>query len=240
MMKVIFECLRSTFVARYVLLGLMASIALLLAPKPWEQPLLGKLEDYVRVYSWWAGFINLVPLACLALTTGSWAQTMPAHALEKSLPKLPKGFFLCVGGAMAACAILGFPRLGQSLWEDEEYSVRRCIVGGYRVQEDGNVVVKKMPWEVTLWNSTTTNHIFQSILSRSIHSAWRTIARPTGLQLSETAVRLPSTFRASSSWASSLYWRRASALRGRARLRPGLLPFTRGTCDSQPKRAVTG
>ena len=38
----------------------------------------------------------------------------------------------------------------------------------------------------------TTNHIFQSILSRSSHSAWRTIARPTGLQLSETAARLPS------------------------------------------------
>ena len=91
-----------------------------------------------------------------------------------------------------ACAILGFPRLGQSLWDDEEYCVRRCTVGGYCVQEDGNVVVKKLPWEVTLWNSTTTNHIFQSILSRSIHSAWRTIARPTGLQLSEAAARLPS------------------------------------------------
>ena len=195
MMKVIFQCPRSTFVARYLLLGLMAciAIALLLAPKPWEHPHLGKLEDYVRVYSWWAGFINLVPLACLALTTGWWAQTMPAHALEKSLPKLPKGFFLCVGGAMAACAILGFPRLGQSLWEDEEYSVRRCIVGGHRVQEDGNVVIKKLPWKVTLWNySLPTNHIFQSILSRSSHSAWRTIARPTGLQLSEAATRLPS------------------------------------------------
>ena len=162
MMKVIFECPRSTFVARYVLLGLMAgiAIALLLAPKPWEHPHLGKLEDYVRVYSWWAGLINLVPLACLALTTGWWARPMPAHALEKSLPKLPKGFFLCVGGAMAACAILGFPRLGQSLWDDEEYCVRRCTVGGYRVQEDGNVVVKKLPWKVTLWNrSDDQSHI---------------------------------------------------------------------------------
>ena len=176
----------------------MACIAIALrplAPKPGEQPHLGKLEDYVRGRSRWAGLINLVPLACLALTTGWWARPMPALAcaLEKSLPKLPKGFFLCVGGAMAACAILGFPRLGQSLWEDEEYSVRRCIVGGYRVQEDGNVVVKKLPWKVTLWKyGLPTNHIFQSILSRSIHSAWRTIARPTGLQLSEAATRLPS------------------------------------------------
>ena len=181
--------------ARYVLLGLMVciAIALLLAPKPWEHPQLGKSEDYVRVYSWWAGLINLVPLACLALTARWWTRPLPAFAAAKSSPKLPKGFFLCVGGAMAACAILGFPRLGQSLWEDEEYSVRRCIVGGHRIQEDGTVVVKKLPWKVTLWNySSTTNHIFQSVLSRLSHSAWRTIARPTGLQLSEAATRLPS------------------------------------------------
>ena len=183
------------FVTRYILLALMAciAIALLLAPKPWEHPHLGKSEDYIRVYSWWAGLINLVPLACLALTTGWWMRPLPAQATGKSSPRLPKGFSLCVGGAMAACAILGYPRLGQSLWEDEEYSVRRCIVGGHRVLEDGTVVVKKLPWKVTLWNyASTTNHIFQSILSRLSHSAWRTIARPTGLQLSEAAARLPS------------------------------------------------
>ena len=185
---------RFALVTRLILLALMAfvAIALLLAPKPWEHPELGKLEDFVRVYSWWAGLINLVPLACLALTTGWWTRPLPAHSSEKSSPRLPKGFFLCVGGAMAACAILGFPRLGQSLWEDEEYCVRRCSVGAHRVQDDGTVVVKKLPWKVTLWNSATTNHIFQSILSRLSHSAWRTMARPTGLQLSEAAARLPS------------------------------------------------
>jgi hypothetical protein len=189
------ERVRFAFVTRYILLALMVciAIALLLAPKPWEQPQLDKSEDYIRVYSWWAGLINLVPLACLALTTGWWMRPLPAQATEKSSPSLPKGFSLCVVGAMAACAILGYPRLGQSLWEDEEYSVRRCIVGGHRVLEDGTVVVKKLPWKVTLWNyASTTNHIFQSILSRLSHSAWRTIARPTGLQLSEAAARLPS------------------------------------------------
>ena len=93
---------------------------------------------------------------------------------------------------MAACALLGFPRLSQSLWADEEYCVRRCVLGGYRVQEDGTVELKKLPWKSTLWNYTTTNHIFQSILARLSHSAWRTLARPTGLQFSEAAVRLPS------------------------------------------------
>jgi len=190
------ERVQSGFVARCVLLGLIGciAIALLLAPKPWEHTQLGNLEDYVRVYSWWAGFINLVPLTCLALTTRWWARRpLPAHVLEKSPLRLPRGFSLCVGGAMATCAILGFPRLGQSLWEDEEYSVRRCIVGGHRVKDDGTVALKNFPWRNTLWNySSTANHILQSILARLSHSAWRTIARPTGLQLSEAAVRLPS------------------------------------------------
>ncbi|HEY5704729.1 MAG TPA: hypothetical protein VIS96_04065 [Terrimicrobiaceae bacterium] len=112
------------FVARCILLVLLAgiAIALLVAPKPWEHSPLSKLEDSIRVYSWWAGLINLGPLTILTLTTRWWTQPLLARVLENS-PKLPKGFLLRVGGAMAACAIPGFPRLGQSLWEDEEYSV---------------------------------------------------------------------------------------------------------------------
>ena len=168
------------------------AVALLLAPKPWQQPQLDNFEDYVRVYSWWAGLLNLVLVACLALTTRWWMQPLPVPRLEKSSPKLPPGVLLCLAGAMAACAILGLPRLGQSLWEDEEYSVRRHILGRYGTKKDGTVVLRKLPWKSTLWNYTTTNHVFQSVLARLSHSSWRTLARPAGPQLNETAVRLPS------------------------------------------------
>ena len=104
---------------------------------------------------------------------------------RKSPPPLPRGFLPCLVGAMTACALLGLPRLGQSLWEDEVYSVRRWILGEYRVKDDGTVELKKLSWSRTLWNYTTTNHVLQSILSRASHSAWRTLARPTGLQLNE-------------------------------------------------------
>ncbi len=171
----------------------LVAIALILAPKPWENPHVAKLEDYVRFYGWWAGLINLVLLTFLALTTRWWTQPLSSAMPWKSSAKLPKGFVLCVGGAMLACAIIALPRMSQSLWEDEEFSVRRCIVGGHRVLEDGTVAARKLPWKVTFWNySSTTNHIFQSILSRLSHSAWRAIARPGGLQLSEAAARLPS------------------------------------------------
>ena len=126
-------------------------------------------------------------------SSGDGSRPLPVNIPGKSPLKLPRGFLLCVGGAMAACAILGFPRLGQSLWEDEEYSVRRCIVGGHRVNADGSVEAKYFPWRNTLWNySSTANHVLQSALPRRSHSAWRTVARPGGLRLSEAAIRLPS------------------------------------------------
>ncbi len=184
----------SAFALRCFLLTLVAGIAivLLIAPKPWQHPPLARFEDYVRVYSWWAGLINLVPLAFLALTTRWWMRALPAFIPKESTPQLPRGFLPCLVGAMVACASLGLPRLGQSLWEDEVYSVRRCILGEYHVKDDGTVELKKLPWKNTLWKYTTTNHIFQSILARLSHSAWRTLARPTGLQLNEAAARLPS------------------------------------------------
>ena len=176
----------------WILIGCTV-IALLVTPKPWENSTLADVKDYVRVYSWWAGALNLVPLVLLALTTRWWTRPLPVAIRAQPAPKIPRGFVLCVGGALVASALLGYPRLSQSLWEDEEYSVRRCIVGGHRVDDDGQVRPKHFPWRNTLWNySSTTNHVLQSVLARLSHSAWRWFAQPGGLRLSEAAIRLPS------------------------------------------------
>ncbi|HEY5811399.1 MAG TPA: hypothetical protein VIT23_01950, partial [Terrimicrobiaceae bacterium] len=46
---------------RFVLFAVIGGIvlALVLARKPWEHQSVQKIGDYVRVYSWWAGLINL-------------------------------------------------------------------------------------------------------------------------------------------------------------------------------------
>ena len=93
---------------KFVLFGLIGGIgiALILARKPWERPQLENLEDYVLFYSWWAGLINLVFLTCLALTMRWWTQPLPSRPLGKTSLSFPRGFSLCLGGAMVTCAIV--------------------------------------------------------------------------------------------------------------------------------------
>lgn len=170
-------------------------IALLATPKPWNfsLPEGGKLRlrDFVGLYSWWAALINLAPLLLLTATTPWWMRSLQGHSfLPPSRPNL--NFRLIVGVAMLACAALNAPRLGHSLWDDEEYSVRRYILGSYQQQEGHQPKLKEVRWSETLWSyAKPNNHFLNSILSRLSNSTWRLLARPQGLQFSETAVRFP-------------------------------------------------
>lgn len=178
---------------RLAILGLMAVVllVLVLATKPWQVPAQGDaIARSVAISTWWAGAANLILLGLLAASTRWWLR--PRYLVERSSPRLPAGFSMAVGGAMLVCAILGAVRLDDSLWHDEEYSVRRAILGTYRIKSD-EVKLRELPWAHTFWSyRKPTNHILQSVLSRLSLSAWRMTARPSGLQINEIAVRLPS------------------------------------------------
>lgn len=175
-----------------VLLVTLAGV-LLVAKKPWHFPHLDSVEDFASVFSWWAGLINLVSLTVLLATSRWWRQRLPAPLPLSKVPPSFQGFRLLVLGAMAVCAITAAFRLNDSLWGDELYSVRQYVLGGYKVSGDGTVKPREVRWSRTLWYyEKPTNHIFQTILSRLSLSAWRSVVRPAGLQINETAVRLPS------------------------------------------------
>lgn len=178
-----------------VIAGLVVYLAA--AEKPWQIKLpraaKWRPEHFAAVYSWWAALINVFPLAVLALTTRWWARRTDLPAPGPERRSLPVAFWTVVAAAMIFCAAANFPRLPYSFWDDEEYSVRRAVVGTYRPTEDGGVKLRKLPWSTTLWYyAKPTNHILQSVLSRLSNSAWRAMARPKGLQFWEPAVRFPS------------------------------------------------
>ena len=121
-------------------------ILLLLAKKPWailaEIGTPDKGKEFAAIYGWWAGAINATLLAFLALTVPWWMR--PASAASPWLPRLPnpRWFWPLVLIAMVITAAAGWQRISYSVWDDEENSLRRVIVGEYREAKDGTYEFK--------------------------------------------------------------------------------------------------
>jgi hypothetical protein len=168
-----------------------AVLYLVFGTKPWAFENIDTVRDFAAAYSWWAALLNLVPLGLLLWTAPQWLRDAPARTGVAPAVR-PRGFWWVVGGAMVVFAVLAAVRLPTSLWDDEDYSVRRAVLGTYRIKDD-TVRLKEVPWSHTLWFYTKpTNHIFQSALSRVSHSIWCALVRPKGLPMNEIALRLPS------------------------------------------------
>lgn len=185
--------------ARICLGLLMVAIitTLFLTPKPILAEVKGitksQIEHYASAYLWYAGLASLLPLLLVAVFAPLWTRALSQRpALPARMP-LPRGFWPLVFGAMILFATLAAPRLSHSLWDDEEYAARKTMIGSYRTNKEGMQVFKEPRWSHTLWYyQSPNNHCFQTILSRLSHSAYLAIFRPAGLQISETAMRLPS------------------------------------------------
>ena len=172
-------------------------IVLLIADKPWTvelpagKPL--KIQHYVAIYEWWAAAINLVLVALLGATARWWLSSARLPQ-TRWLPEeeTPRWFWPLVIVAMALTTFWGIQRLPQSLWDDEDSSLHRAVLGQYRRDESGELKLKETTWKVALWNYwKPANHQLQTILSKASLQTWRAIARPTGLQFTEPAVRFP-------------------------------------------------
>lgn len=103
-------------------------------------------------------------------------------------------FYLLVIGAMAAGAWFRVPATGHSLWNDEEYAMRRFALGSWEVQSDGKKMFEPVEWTDTLFeNHNGNNHLLHSALSRLSLSAWRGLSKDKEpWDFDEKALRLPS------------------------------------------------
>lgn len=175
---------------------MVTAIALLLAPKPWNVELAMSewtLAECIRVSLWWAGLLALPVLSILALTTRYWTAPLQEVRQVGLKSRMPRLFWPIVLAVTIFYTITAAPRLRQSLWDDEIYAVRKIVLGTDRIQSDGSVKVRQLPWWRTLWNCEgARNHGLQSVLSRVSLQVYQALVRPDGLQFSETAIRLPS------------------------------------------------
>ena len=71
-------------------------------------------------------------------------------------------------------AFWGIQRIPQSLWDDEDSSLHRAVLGQYRRDKSGELKLKETTWEIALWNYwKPANHQLQTVLSKACLQAWR-------------------------------------------------------------------
>ncbi len=196
----------------YSLLTLAAAactLYLAAGPKPWEKGIGPRLEtgksvgirEYIVSGEYWAAAINLA-LSLLLLGAGRWllapapaacsAPLTPSKSPSKEGPSA-RIVSMALAAAVALSAWINAPLLTQSLWGDEEFTMRKHIVGEVaRDPSTGELALEDLSWQTTLWlYKNPNNHIFFTILSRLSHSLVPKITAPDRPYFSEFALRLP-------------------------------------------------
>jgi len=169
-------------------------LTLLLLPKPWDLPAPERPLDFVAFYGRWAGAMNVLLVTFLALSVPLWLKgERPRPGWCPRPPRAPASALILTALAMVICLATGVPRLGQSLWDDEENSARRIVAGKFKMKDNGDVRFKRTKWSSTFWDySRPTNHHLQSILSKISLQGWQNFARSAPSPISEAAMRFPS------------------------------------------------
>lgn len=102
-------------------------------------------------------------------------------------------FYVAVILAMAAGAWFRVPAMSHSLWNDEEYAMRRFAHGEWKTTEGGKEFVP-VTWSDTLFEAHNgNNHLLNSLLDRVSLSTWRAFSKGAkASDFDETALRMPS------------------------------------------------
>jgi len=180
-------------------LGLAALLAW--APKPWLSGVAERLHagedihtlDYVITWGWWAALANLTLVCGLLATLPRWLGT-PADAPDRQRPRKRAGSaaIIWVLAAVVAGGALASPRLEQSLWDDEVYSLQRSISGHWKF--DGEELrFKRAGLRDALWYyRIPNNHVPHTLASRASLTLWQRVGDPSHEHaFDERALRLP-------------------------------------------------
>ena len=178
------------------------AIWLLMAPKPWvaASQVHGKMDtrDYVQIYGWIAGAINIVLLGMLAAVCPWWSGNPQRPTLNAQLSTLnapaPRWFWPLVAVAMAMTMFYSLPRMNHGFWDDEELNVRTTLYGKFkRDKKTGEMEFKRFDWLETVYGYSRgpNSHTLFSIVSRACEDAWNSFVRPRGFPVVEWPFRVP-------------------------------------------------
>lgn len=150
---------------------------------------------YVEPWLWRALILNIGLAGLLVAATPLAARTLRGdfdRDLEVTRP-FARWEWSALAGIILIAGIQNAPRLGQSLWGDEEYTMKRLIADQVERDADGRVVLEKATWSTALWSfKKPTNHIGYTVVARLFHDAFfKPGTGPADPWFSEWLIRLP-------------------------------------------------
>jgi hypothetical protein len=175
---------------------------LLFGGKPWELGIDARVnageivpvDDFLKEGFWIAAAFNLLCALGLILTARWWSAAKPGTgpASRSARFPLPRWFLPAILGIVAVSAWLRLPALHHSLWNDEEYTLRRYVWGAWKVEKDESVSFRPADWKTTFWfDRGANNHIGFSVPAKISLGVWSWIAGARPGEFSEAALRLP-------------------------------------------------
>ncbi len=165
-------------------------------------------KEHAIIGLWWgAAFAAAVSFVLLVLS-GWWLprgqkegdenleveENADENAGDTGLAKMVSSgpiFFVLVAAAMIIGGFLRAPLLEHSLWNDEEYAMRRFANGSWQATETG-MKFEPVSWQETLFeNQNGNNHLLNSLLTRLSLSFWAAGHKGPEGHFSEPALRTP-------------------------------------------------
>ncbi len=180
-----------------VLVLLLARLAF--GPDPFSDGIAGRLAEgkslepryYAETWTFWASLFDAVLVVGLLAASRWFLRDAPLPPAPRP-PKPPRAFVGLLALAALLAGALAAPRLDHSLWDDEAYTVRHAVDGGYRMKKSGELTFDRVKLRDTLWfYRMPNNHVPFSLSARASVATWRAVARPETRFVSERAFRLP-------------------------------------------------
>jgi len=204
----------------WILLVLLIAY-LVFGDNPWEDGIAERVQEgkRIRPIDYWVTYAYPV-VAANALILGLLLRFHRLWRAPGDAPRCPEfarpqarlhpvGWVL-VALAIATSASLAYPRLYQSLWDDEETSARTAIAGAYYLDDEGDLRFRKSHLRDTFFSyRSPNNHIVHNLIARTFHSVWSVAAPREDRRVDDFVVRLPAFLFGMASLASLAYflWR---------------------------------